>query len=67
MITHYDMDTGERLEDDRKDVNPCNDSRPPQAAEPRLMTVQEAVAIEQHITAAPPAVIMMPLDLFFEH
>lgn len=60
MITHYDMLTGEVIEDGHHDAR--NDHRAPMQPDTqlRLLSVAEAQLAERHTAAA--GVLMLPVD-----
>lgn len=62
MITHYDMTTGEVIEDDRLDEPVTIDQRPAEATSLRLLTVQEAAALQAPAPRVPTDIAMLAVD-----
>lgn len=62
MITHYDMLTGEVIDDDSHAARDDREAHPRHELQLRLLSVHEANRGEQRIAAAVPALIMLPSD-----
>lgn len=62
MITHYDMMTGEVIEDESRGQAEAGVVRPDETAAPRLLTVQEAAAIQKPGPRLPADVAVLPVD-----
>ncbi len=62
MITHYDMLTGEVIDDDSHAARDDRATYPRRELQLRLLSVHEANVGEQRIAAAAPALIMLPVD-----
>ena len=62
MITHYDMHTGEVIDDDSREAR--NDQPAQERAETRLrlLSVAEAKLCEQRNAACAAGVLMLPID-----
>ena len=61
MITHYDMNTGEIIDQDGREGNGGSPHAERLALQARLMTVDEAVRIENGRPAPAAAVVMLPI------
>lgn len=62
MITHYHMLTGEVIEEKVPDQPHTAATQPDMAADPRLLTVQEANAVQKPATRLPADAAMLPVD-----
>ena len=62
MITHYDMVTGEVIEENTPDQPDTAATQPHLAADPRLLTVQEANAVRKSVPRLPVDAAMLPVD-----
>jgi hypothetical protein len=62
MITHYDMLTGEVIEEEAPDRPHTAATQPDMAAEPRLLTVQEANAVQKPAPRLPADAATLPVD-----
>ena len=63
MITHYDMVTGEVIEEKTPDQPDTAVTQPDMAAEPRLLTVHEANAAQKPAPRLPADAATLPVDI----
>lgn len=63
MVTHYDMHTGQPLDEERADTREEHEATAEFATQLRLVTVDEAALTERRVVAAAPAVLMLPIDV----
>ena len=66
MITHYDMTTGEVIEDENHDRPAQAMQHPAEREVLRLMTVHEAVTVQGPDTRLPTDIATLPVDLTFK-
>jgi len=62
MITHYDMVTGEVIEENNPDQPVAAATQPDMVAAPRLLTVQEANAARKPEPRLPADAATLPVD-----
>ena len=62
MITHYDMTTGEIIRDESREQPAETAAGPAETLSMRLLTVQEAVALQTPAPRLPADIVLLPVD-----